>query len=500
MTCARRQVPNLSRSVVMVVGLSWFTLASGGDALAFEDETHAGMTAEAALRSRLHEALRAMGLELGLFEKLAILPSATSPREYHQLRLQLSRVDPTGGYFTEELRQWAIGWLMAGAVLQQHDRTNDRHHFLDPTTGGGLSDAKPPLGALLGLAATIDGPDTFRQLLTGTAFSLTGLPASAWIRDARNPHDLAELASWLARALTEKTAPLRAHALARALLSLGGLLHVLQDMAVPAHTRNDYVEGHLQRLGGSPFDRGSGFERFVQLSFGSRALPAPRHRVAPRARIQDYFSNATWTGLADLTHAHHFSPGTLPPPLEIGPLATAVDVERRASARMRYKRPAVHGIDLGCAREGRVCYLRRREHAGPLLAYRMDRTGRLTFALDRRCLADSAARLVPLAIAFTSALIDHLLRGKLEPSWERDGQAIVRNAGPSLLRHSVRLVALRGSDREQLLLRHGGRLAAGATIGPFAVEVPPDSDAVWAVIAGVDENDDPVLAHAPLSQ
>jgi hypothetical protein len=37
--------------------------------------------------------------------------------------------------------------------------------------------------------------------------------------------------------------------LAETFLTLGHVLHLLQDMAVPAHTRNDFSQGHIQNIG-----------------------------------------------------------------------------------------------------------------------------------------------------------------------------------------------------------------------------------------------------------
>ena len=77
--------------------------------------THPELTGQALLSSDLHRFLRNYGLSLGLFDKLQVLPSSMAPRQLQQLRRDLDRLDPAGGFRPSRLEQWGLGWVMSGA-------------------------------------------------------------------------------------------------------------------------------------------------------------------------------------------------------------------------------------------------------------------------------------------------------------------------------------------------------------------------------------------------
>ena len=56
----------------------------------------------------------------------------------------------------------------------------------------------------------------------------------------------------LEAAVAGETPQVRATALARALLALGGVLTVLEDAGEPAHVRNDYRRAFLATAGAEP--------------------------------------------------------------------------------------------------------------------------------------------------------------------------------------------------------------------------------------------------------
>lgn len=467
-------------------------------AAAFEPgSTHAGLTGKAALRSKLHRLLRKRGYRLGLLTRLQLQPGLIPRRKLRRLRLQLKRLDPAGGYRPDaELGQWALGWLMAGAVLQGTPAVTDRDHFFNPVTRKGLRDRRPLLGGVLSVLSTLEGGDSIRALLTGTGFDLTGMSALRWIRSRYNEHSVARFYNALRLSVRAERPDDRAHYLSTALMALGGLLHVLQDMASPTHVRDDYAVGHLQQLGRSVFNLGSSYERYVAEKFGRTALPDYAGEPIRRASIRAYFTTKRWNGLADITHSHSFSPGTVPPPVQLVAGSDARELRGRLGKKLRFSAPALGRFHLHCARRN-TCYVRGSN--GPLLAYRITDERELVFFVDYRCMAATARQLLPLAVGFSTGLIDHLLRGDVSLRWTDSGSARIDNGALPLKAQRLSWLAEdRSGGRSLVATRdlHGRWVKARSKLLSDAVQLPSGAVKLVALIEGKDRAGDPVVLSA----
>lgn len=93
--------------------------------------------------------------------------------------------------------------------------------------------------------------------------------------------------------------------------SLGQVIHLLQDMAQPQHSRND---PHLD-LGGTPFSwvpllqRPSQYERYIDRSPALQNLPGTGTSIS-FSLPQLFFSNGSASGLAQFTNSNFVSVGT----------------------------------------------------------------------------------------------------------------------------------------------------------------------------------------------
>jgi hypothetical protein len=140
-------------------------------------------------------------------------------------------------------------WFKRGAEKEDKPLCRANNHFHDPTKP--WADAK--------LVDPIVGPWCF-------SFSpqyKTASSALLWATDPTLNNQFNPDAGndepngrnwWVARelfykALTESNTAERERYLAETFLTLGHVLHLLQDMAVPAHTRNDFSQGHIQGSG-----------------------------------------------------------------------------------------------------------------------------------------------------------------------------------------------------------------------------------------------------------
>ncbi len=118
-----------------------------------------------------------------------------------------------------KLTSQQIDWLVQGSIEEDEPVIRCRNHFYDPETGKGLTDGK------------------YKYLLT--------VPAPKWANSSRLQSRIWELGdyTWQQAVYNYQQGNYK-----QAFISLGHVLHLLQDMGVPAHVRND---AHEQ---GDPFE------------------------------------------------------------------------------------------------------------------------------------------------------------------------------------------------------------------------------------------------------
>src|SRR5439155_20488547 len=182
-------------------------------ALSYEAPTHAGLTERAALAAGLHARLAAdFGRALGLYETLQL--GGGDP----ELDRRLVKLDPEGGYAPDERRQTAIGWVVAGAVLEGVPAARTRNHFFDPTHESGLDQNGRALRTRVG--AAVSGIGSLRGIFTGANFDGSGRSSLEWLAAPRevNEWGLPRFLDERERAVTAATTAEREDALVRALL------------------------------------------------------------------------------------------------------------------------------------------------------------------------------------------------------------------------------------------------------------------------------------------
>lgn len=463
-----------------------FFLLLGRPVAAFEAEpTHAAMTGAAVLASPLDETLRRWGRERGVWNDVTLSFGGTPRVEAARLRERLAAIDPGAGYAPgDDGVMRAGGWVVAGAVIEDVPATRARHHFLDPARGAGLDDARAGSAFLMTLLGAMDAGGSLAGLFTGTNFDETGEPADRWIGSRENEQSVPEALRRLRLQATAPTPRERDAHLARALLALGGAVHVLQDMASPSRVRNDYRAAHLARAGASVFDRASAFERWVALARGSTA-PDPGPPGPPRAHARDFFRAADGLGLADFTARHFFSPGTLPRSVAVTPGMGLFEIARRANGGLARPLPRVTRLD------------RHRGHARGLVPHLVrhgvDPQGRMRFALDSACHADYAAALVAEAVRSTRDFLAFVLRGRIEVALG-GGRATLTNRGAALGGGRVEILWEDVAGTRRLLAAFtAGAVATGAPITTPPVAVPATARRAVVVFDGRDARGEPIV-------
>lgn len=236
------------------------------------------------------------------------------------------------------------------------------------------------------------------------------------------------------QALTAPNLSQRERALALTFRSLGHLIHLIQDAAVPAHTRNDphrafSYETLVASVQLSPDQDDQNFffslltnphlpdPKWASLE-ANRLAPIPIANLIDTDRYEQTNPEVTTEaliGLAEYTNANFFSEDTIfsrdfPYPARSSVKEAEYLITLRTGERVRrlYDEKVVDG-DTGY-RLAIVGVLRdyiQRYQLDPK-RYRQER------ALDEGVYKDYAARLLPRAVGYSAALLDYFFRGRLE--------------------------------------------------------------------------------------
>jgi len=432
----------------LALGIGLAALAPGllapREAMAWDPSTtHLGMLERAVLGSALH--LRWMAgseLQRGLFSPLRVDPRRLSASERRFLSAALnyghsgSGVLPLGGpgacpgatapvstqLFCVDGDLWempAVQWMELGVVAEMVPSARAVHHFVDRKEPGRTTYSDPQQRPLLLRARQFrHNGAPLAGYITGTSYAGAGRSAIAWLADVEDPLAPPQTFRHLELASTLADARARDHHLAMALIGVGALLHVLQDMSVPAHARGD-VTAFFTALSDAPADRGLPFSEIARLSFGRHDLPgkpAPAAVTAVRgaalaAGLQGHFlGDAGYEGLAVFTGRRFFSEGSLPAPMFLEPTITAEQAATLLLAGADLEASELQGAVLSPwpATRGYV----KTQTGRPLAAFDTDDIGRVRPFIDEAVYREQFAQLVPRGVEASRSLIDWLW-----PTW-----------------------------------------------------------------------------------
>lgn len=501
------------------------TLGASPQARAWDPvETHPALIHEAALASSVHARwMTASGGALGWFSPLRLDPGTLSARERSDLLPAMADapvatgIGVRGGPATcpgpdappstrtacVEGDTWeasALAWLKLGAVVETTPRARLLHHFVDrrDPRGDTWSDAEVPPAVLRQLARSAGMP--LAQGLNRTGFDGRAVSAVAWLRDPNDPWSLPAVREHLRRATLDPDPAVRERELVLALLGLGAVLHVLQDLSVPAHARGD-IAAFLQPLSTTPGDLGLPLQEFARLHYGQFRLPTPldlRPRDAteadpesvdstnvPRSVEQILWGTPGRDGLIDATARRFFSESSLPPPQSIDPTASPIDAAAQLLGEEAHLAETTRAGAVLAPWPAPSGYLRTGT-GRPLAAFSTLGDGRIQLYLDRVVYRDQTQHLLPLARNASIALLDLMISpvpairvdaqgGTLElelDSWSGPTTVSVWRRGPQGSRaaaqrfripggKTVRLNGIRWSERDAYDITVEGRDAAG---------------------------------------
>ena len=321
--------------------------------------THLGMVDRAAVRSGVHvQWMDESDLTRGLFSAVRLDPARLTPEQRRRVTLAFREAHAASGALglggpgacpgaaappstriaCVEGDLWemsALGWMRLGVLLEIQPRARLLAHFVDleepasPT----WSDRRMPKRALRAMYRRNGG--AMAETASGFAFKGRARSALARLDDPEDPWSLATTREHLRLAVFSTSSSDRDHHLALGLMGLGALLHVVQDLSVPAHARGD-ITAFFSPLSDIRGDRGLPLQELARLAFGREQLPEP---LALHMRSTDdatdtraplmatdlrghLLGEGEWEGLIHFTGRRFFSETTLPSPREIGPDTT----------------------------------------------------------------------------------------------------------------------------------------------------------------------------------
>lgn len=409
---------------------------------AFDDlDTHPRITRGAIARSNLNEVL--IG-DLGL-------------RDGIQTQLQ----HPSGA------RATISKWLEDASRLEDNPACRAGNHFHNP------------LKSFMSSGVT-DRPFFINSVCASTPFA-TIISAVRWGTgytdpatrgpQTGNPFDFDAARLSYFNALTLRTPQDREGALTQTFEALGHVAHLIQDMAVPAHTRNDFLS-HLSfcvpRF--TSIDRWCEnlFERFVrrnrEVVDAAAAFPAVTFDAQPPTRFWDIDQYTGGNpaadavqGLAEYSNGNFASDNTIftdslsanDPHAFPYPRSSSTDLSALVQQSFTVARLVVgedrivdRGLYVAKITDGetmdffaKATYLTR-----DLIDTVPESVLRLAFQLDDRVHREYAAKLLPRAIGYTRGLFEYFFRGRLDvdvAQADPSDPAIVRIQGTNMAREGL---------------------------------------------------------------
>lgn len=371
-------------------------------------------------------------------------------------------------------------WFKTGSKEEDEPACRAANHFHDPLKDWSQSKLTDTVWIVdRWCDATSPFREKYSNISWATGYSdakgstmpatVNGLSASA---DA-NGRNWFVARDWYYRALVEINPQEREKRFAETFRTLGYVLHLLEDMAVPAHTRNDFSQGHSQVIGCPAQGEcdfwgldwiGNPFEGYVRDHYDKEILPLIVADISKpftgEKKLTNYWDtdtvngnvsppDGTNIGLAEYTNGNFFSQYTMFAPEYPYP-AKGVDTEKKS---LPIPDPFHPGTEVK-----REYWMKKATATTD--SYRLTGVDFSTFVLeplyidgiekvetlppmDKYVFLDYAKLLVPRAIGYSADLIDYFFRGRLdiqvdglkyaEDSSITEANIRVRNQTPSQL-------------------------------------------------------------------
>ena len=251
-----------------------------------------------------------------------------------------------------------------------------------------------------------------------------------WANDPNNPWSWQKARDNLYNGLTRAAKTDREKALGDSFKAIGHVMHLMEDMSVPAHTRGDlHAMFPFNVLLGVGKDNYESYTDGLQGSLNYTLMPFPYWNEstasgAPRQLWDldsyDVFGNDR-IGLAEYTNANFFSDGTIFDDFTFPAWASVVeyeDIEATTGKVRTYLKKTADGELIDHLAAGRWYY-----------KYLSSDLKRLGLTLDGNVCSDYANKLLPRAVGYSAGLLSYFFRGQIDmiPDEEAGSGYVIAN-------------------------------------------------------------------------
>jgi len=327
-------------------------------------------------------------------------------------------------------------WFTKGSELEDTvvcRRANHFHNPLLPWEQSGMSD--DPLWAESGCTFWT----RYSAVTWGTGY-LSPAPDGAkqmfpqW-PDIREPNTWDNARKYFYLALTSGSSEMREINFTKTFQAVGQVMHLVQDMAVPAHVRNDF-ESHLLSINTDFFVQP--FERYISrksaLVTNLQSIPMPSFADTSVTKFWDTDAytgsnpSTSWSiGLSEFTNANYFSDYTIPsngvtrPHLFPNPFVTSAgyeicEEEATGPLGITYKKKYISRKGMsanGCDHFGRVSPMMQYWACLGSSACLNANIPNVALVLDDNVHETYAQELLPRAVGYSAGLLNYFFRGQL---------------------------------------------------------------------------------------
>lgn len=343
------------------------------------------------------------------------------------------------GYPTIYGKQYTGRYLIiSGSEAEDHPTERSQHHFLDPISGNGLDNNYYGVGVLADFFALFYPPaeqgNAGRLICSAISlcepgFNLDGTSAIDRVEGKTSgsyPYNYfawPDTRDYFYNALTAKTKEEREHYFALTFFSLGHNLHILEDMGVPAHTRNDFLYDHIWHglIKGSYLEGYLEAERVVEKIGRSGEILSFK-------RLSDFWDNneiSELQGFAEYVNHNFFSEGTVfrnyESPVQTGIETYEITAEDGKKDMVQYY-TGMTSDGLNIPHLAAVGLL---HSVFDFVGYK-DRA-KYTAHLDPYCYKDYSEIIIPRAVSYVSGLIEYFFRGRIAIIKDRTGSLKIKN-------------------------------------------------------------------------
>ncbi|MGA2092171.1 MAG: hypothetical protein ABSH16_02025, partial [Sedimentisphaerales bacterium] len=388
---------------------------------------------------KTHPAITSKGIEASIIDDYLktqmVMKNGVSTQLYwnfnQNIKTRIGRGDTNPNQTTRNISEW----IRAGSIIEDTEESPDprravavwrpRHHFYDPIRNSGLDNhtdhpdwTSPFWSSWLPL-----GQSALNWVVLGTALQEPFTNNEKW----------ANARSMFYESLKNHSKNVRDANLAETFLKLGCILHMLEDMGVPAHTRNDFLYAHYRSV--YKWDWKNPLENWAEKQVAANNSNIPSAWLTdwtPQAKVFDKVSKywdsglytgqyvgaiptSTW-GLSEQTNYQFLSMSTVfgcegtlyqfPQPAESN---TILASELHGSSSNTYRYYQGYGLQH-LARQTYSSF--KSYEYGPTVVTVTKKT--ITPDYDVNVYTDYIRVTIPRTIDFCTGLTNYFFRGKLE--------------------------------------------------------------------------------------